>query len=150
MQELVAQWPVWAAFALLFCGAFVRGALTYWVGSLIRRRGARSRFAPRLADPVVLSARRQVARFGAPVVSVGFLTVGFQTAINLSAGFLAMPLRRFIPALVVGALLWATLYLTVGLAVVEAALGRVPWWWVLVAVALLMVVCLTTRRIRGR
>lgn len=145
MEELIEGWPFWAAFAFLFCGAFIRGCATYWVGSLVRRGGERSRFADRLAGPVVVTARRWVARFGAPVVSLGFLTVGFQTAINASAGLLAMPLRRFIPAVVVGAIFWATLYTTVGLAVIDAAVGRVPWWWALVALGVVVLVVLVSR-----
>lgn len=147
MEEFVAGWPFWAAFAFLFAGAFIRGGATYWVGSLVRRRGERSRFADSLQGPVARSAQRWVARFGAPVVSLGFLTVGFQTAINASAGFLSMPMRRFLPALVVGAALWSTLYTTVGLAVVDAALGRVPWWWAVVALVVIVGVVVVSRRI---
>lgn len=43
-----------------------------------------------------------------------------------------MPLCRYLPALVAGALIWATIYLTVGLAVLEAVWdGR---WWLPLAV----------------
>ena len=48
-----------------------------------------------------------VARWGAPVVTLSFLTVGIQTLVNLAAGVMRMPLRRYIPALTVGAILWA-------------------------------------------
>jgi membrane protein DedA with SNARE-associated domain len=57
-----------------------------------------------------------VARWGAPVVTVSFLTVGIQTLVNLAAGVMRMPLRRYLPALTVGAILWAFLYATVGFA----------------------------------
>jgi membrane protein DedA with SNARE-associated domain len=60
--------------------------------------------------------QRMVARWGAPVVTVSFLTVGIQTLVNLAAGVMRMPLRRYIPALTVGAILWAFLYATVGFA----------------------------------
>ena len=55
-----------------------------------------------------------VARWGAPVVTASFLTVGIQTLVNLAAGVMRMPLRRYIPALIVGSILWAFLYATVG------------------------------------
>jgi membrane protein DedA with SNARE-associated domain len=57
-----------------------------------------------------------VARWGAPVVALSFLTVGIQTLVNLAAGVLRMPLRRYLPALTVGAIIWALLYATVGFA----------------------------------
>ena len=46
---------------------------------------------------------------------LSFLTVGFQTLANLAAGVGRMPLRRYLPALVIGGLIWAVLYATVGL-----------------------------------
>jgi membrane protein DedA with SNARE-associated domain len=61
-----------------------------------------------------------VARWGAPVVIVSFLTVGIQTLVNLAAGVLRMPLRRYLPALTVGSIIWAFLYATVGFATFAA------------------------------
>jgi membrane protein DedA with SNARE-associated domain len=61
-----------------------------------------------------------VARWGAPVVTVSFLTVGIQTLVNLAAGAMRMPLRRYVPALTVGAIIWAFLYATVGFATFAA------------------------------
>jgi membrane protein DedA with SNARE-associated domain len=60
--------------------------------------------------------QQMVARWGAPVVTLSFLTVGIQTLVNLAAGVMRMPLRRYIPALTIGAILWAFLYATVGFA----------------------------------
>jgi membrane protein DedA with SNARE-associated domain len=133
MADLLHGRPLWIVFGVLFLGAVVRGGATYAVGRGARAGGSRSRFAGRLDAPIVRRAETWVRRFGAPLVALGFLTVGVQSAINAAAGMLRMPMRRFIPGLVVGALLWATLYTTVGLAVVDAALGRVPWWWALIA-----------------
>ena len=91
-----------------------------------------------------------VRRFGPPAVALGFLTVGVQTAINVSAGVLRMPQRRWLPAVVVGSLLWATLYTTVGLAFVGALLGEVEWWWAFVAAAVVALVVVVSRRLGGR
>ena len=125
MQRILDEWPVWAAFVLFFLGAFVRGAATYGVGRGLRRAGdSRQGLARQLDRPTMRRAEQWIGRWGAPVVSLGFLTVGVQTAINATAGLLNMPLRRYVPALVVGALIWATVYVTVGMAVIEAALGR--------------------------
>jgi membrane protein DedA with SNARE-associated domain len=51
---------------------------------------------------------------------LSFLTVGFQTLANLAAGVGKMPLRRYLPALVLGGLIWAVLYATVGLITLAA------------------------------
>jgi len=80
-------------------------------------------------------------------VTLGYLTVGVQSAINASAGILRMPLRRFLPAVALGALLWAVLYATVGLAVVDAWLGNLSWWWAVAAVGVLVAVVLVSRRL---
>jgi membrane protein DedA with SNARE-associated domain len=47
---------------------------------------------------------------------LSFLTVGLQTLINLAAGLTKMPLRRYAPALVLGSVIWAFLYASVGFA----------------------------------
>ena len=63
-------------------------------------------------------ATELVNRWGAWVVALSFLTVGFQTAANAAAGLTAMPARRYLPALAVGGLAWAIIYATVGLVAV--------------------------------
>jgi membrane protein DedA with SNARE-associated domain len=64
--------------------------------------------------------QQTVARWGAPVVTLSFLTVGIQTLVNLAAGVMRMPLRRYLPALTIGAILWAFLYATMGFATFAA------------------------------
>ena len=59
-----------------------------------------------------------VNRWGAGVVALSFLTVGFQTAANAAAGLTGMPAKRYLPALAVGGLAWAVIYATVGLVAV--------------------------------
>ena len=150
MEELTEGWPVWVVFVVLFLGAFVRGNATYWVGRAIRSGGARSRFATVLERPGMARAERWVRTVGPPAVALGFLTVGVQTAINISAGVLRMPQRRWLPAVTVGALLWATLYTTVGLAFVAALFGEVEWWWALVAAGVIALVVVVSRRLGRR
>ena len=147
MEELVAGWPFWAVLSVLWVGAVARGTATYWVGRGVRAGGARSRWAHHLDRPVVARAELWVRRIGPPAVTLGFLTVGVQTAINASAGVLRMPLRHFVPAVVLGGLLWAVLYATVGLAVVDAWLGNLSWWWAVLAVAVLAGVVVVSRRL---
>ncbi|MCB1238145.1 MAG: VTT domain-containing protein [Tetrasphaera sp.] len=150
VSELFSGWPAWAVFVVLALGAYARGSVTYWLGRGARVGSERSRWRRYAEAPIVGSAERWVGRVGAPLVSIGFLTVGVQTAINFSAGLLRMPQRRFQPAVIIGALLWATLYTTVGLAVVDAWLGHVPWWWALLGMAVVVLLIVVSRRITRR
>ena len=138
---------MWLVFGVLWLGAFARGNATYWVGRGVRAGGGRSRFSEQLDRPVVRRAEGWVRRFGAPAVALGFLTVGVQTAINASAGMLRMPQRRFLPAVAVGALLWALVYTTVGFTVLDAWFGDLAWWWALVALGVVVVIVLVSRRL---
>ena len=148
VEELVDDWPVWLVFAVLWAGAFARGTATYWVGRGVRAGGSRSRWARHLDSGVVRRAEGWVRRFGAPAVTLGFLTVGVQTAINASAGVLRMPQRRFLPAVVLGAALWSLVYTTVGFTVLDAWLGDLSWWWAVVAVGVVVAIVLVSRRLQ--
>ena len=59
-------------------------------------------------------ARVIMATWGVAAVPLSFLTIGLQTAINFSAGAMRMPVRRYLPAVIVGSLIWATIYATAG------------------------------------
>ena len=145
MDHLVDGWPYAAVFALFFASGMARSHLTYWAGRGLRHGGGRSRLAAHLDRPVVARAEGMVRRLGAPVVTLSFLTVGLQTAVNAAAGSLRMPMSRYLPATVVGSLAWAALYTTVGFAVARAWLGGLAWPWPvagLVAVAVLVGVSL--------
>lgn len=150
MSEFLDRLPLWVAFVVLFLGAFARGNATYWVGRGLRSGGERSRLARHLDRPVVARAEGWVRRFGAPAVALGFLTVGVQSAINAAAGMLRMPQRRFLPAVSIGAALWAALYTTVGFALVDAWVGRLSWWWALLALGVVAAVILLSRRLGRR
>ncbi|MFT4470490.1 hypothetical protein ACMX2H_11350 [Arthrobacter sulfonylureivorans] len=93
------------------------------------------------------------ARFGPLAVTLCFLTVGLQTAVIASSGIGRMPLRRFLPAVIVGSLIWAVVYATIGLAAMAAWFALIlasPWAAAGVAVAVAVVVlCLAKRRTKG-
>ena len=150
MSDVLDRWPVWAGFLALFLVACGRGGATYVLGRGLRAGGEHSRWAAHLDRPALQRAQGWVARWGAPVVALAFLTVGVQTAVNAAAGVLRMPLRRYLPGLLVGALLWASIYLPVGLAVVEAVAGALPWWVPLVVLVVVVAVAVTARRVVRR
>ncbi len=150
MRDLVDGWPFWVVLVAFWAGATARGVATYWVGRGVRAGGGRTRWATTSTGRPSPAPSASCAGSGRPPSPSAFLTVGLQSAINASSGMLRMPLRRFLPAVVLGALLWAAVYTTVGMAVVDAALGRVPWWWLLVAAGVVLLVVLAARRLRRR
>ncbi len=148
VREMAGGWPYWVTYVFFLSGSLVRSHATYAVGMGLRAGGRRTRWGRHLDRPSVAAAERLVARLGPVAVVISFLTVGVQSAINAAAGAMRMPLRRYSPAAFVGSLVWAAIYTTVGFALVDAALGRVPWWWVAVAAGLVLGVLLVTRRVR--
>ena len=61
-----------------------------------------------------------------------------------------MPWWRYVPGVVVGALFWATIYTTIGFAVLAAWFGDHPWPWVIGGVAAILVVAVVTWLVRRR
>jgi len=116
------QWgaPYPIAVALLFLIVLARSNATYWVGRLVANGAHRTRAAQWMDSAGYRRAVDRLNRWGAPAVSLSFLTIGVQTVINLAAGATRMPLVRYIPATVVGSIAWAFLYASVGFVGFEA------------------------------
>ncbi|MGW6538230.1 DedA family protein [Streptomyces sp. NPDC055051] len=106
----------------LYVIVLLRAGGTFAVGWLTGAGARRGRFAERMASARFQRAERAIQRWGAPVVAVSFLTVGFQTAANFLAGTMRMPLPRYLPALFVGGAAWAVIYAVFGIGAL-AALG---------------------------
>ena len=139
--DFLAGWPYPVAVATLFVIVLLRAGGTYALGRGAYAGAGRTRLARLTRTPAFARGQRLVERWGAPVVTLSFLTVGIQTVVNLAAGLGRMPLRRYLPALVVGGLLWAFLYATVwsvGLAGWRLVYERSPLAAVVVAVSLLL------------
>lgn len=110
------QWgvPFPLAVTALFVIVMFRANATYWLGRLGTAGARRTRLAHLLDSPGYLRAAERIDRFGAPVVAISFLTVGFQTLANLAAGATCMKLRHYLPAVTIGSIAWALLYATLG------------------------------------
>jgi membrane protein DedA with SNARE-associated domain len=113
-------WPYPVAVATLFAVVLLRAGATYALGRAAQTGARRTRVARLMARPGFARVQDLVARWGAPLVTASFLTVGVQTLVNLVAGMTQMPLRRYLPALALGSVLWAWLYATVGFATFSA------------------------------
>lgn len=107
-------WPYPVAVIVLFAIVLLRAGGTYALGRAAGVGARRTRLARLMARRGFARVQDLVARWGAPVVAISFLTVGVQTLVNLAAGLTRMPLRRYVPALVIGSIIWAFLYATVG------------------------------------
>jgi membrane protein DedA with SNARE-associated domain len=107
-----------APFAVVVLALFVivmlRANGTYWLGRALAAGARRSRWERLLESRHYATGARWLNRWGAPAVSLSFLTIGIQTMVNLAAGVARMPLRRYLPAVTVGCMMWAFMYGTVG------------------------------------
>ena len=99
-------------------------------------------------SPLYRKARRLINRWGVIAVPLCFLTVGLQTAVIITTGFTKMPLRRWVPAMLVGTFMWACIYTTIGFAIL-AALGLEPWMFPL-ALAIVITVLVIVTQLRER
>ncbi|WP_083678555.1 DedA family protein [Nocardiopsis sp. CNR-923] len=115
--------PFWIVYFTLLGVILLRVQATYWIGRGLGEGVSRSRMGRRLG-PRLETARERIDRFGAPVVTLSFLTVGVQTAVNLAAGAMRMRFGRYLVAMFLGSLIWAALWSVVFSGVVGA-------WWAL-------------------
>lgn len=106
--------PFHVIFGALFVIVMCRANATYWVGRLLQRGARHTRAARAMATPGYERAVAQLNKWGPPVISLSFVTIGFQTLVNLAAGATKMPLRSYLPAVTVGCVVWAALYGTLG------------------------------------
>ncbi|WP_017571778.1 DedA family protein [Nocardiopsis halotolerans] len=144
--------PFWIVYFTLLGVVLCRAQATYWIGRGLGAGVTRSRVGARLG-PRLETARRRIDRYGAPVVTLSFCTVGVQTAINLSAGAMRMRFPRYLAAMFVGSLIWAGLWGVVIGGVVGTWLTlflESPWMALGVCVLAAAVVALLVLRARRR
>jgi membrane protein DedA with SNARE-associated domain len=103
--------------AALFVIVMGRANATYWLGRLGLAGLRHTKLTKLVNSPGYLRATERIDRYGAPVITLSFFTIGFQTLANLSAGATAMKLRHYLPAVSLGSVIWALLYATIGKAV---------------------------------
>ncbi len=111
-----SQWdvPFPVVVAALFVVVMARANATFWLGRLGSAGIRRTKLAKLMDSPGYVRASERIDAYGAPVVSLSFLTIGFQTLANLAAGATGMKLRHYLPAVAIGGVAWALLYATLG------------------------------------
>jgi membrane protein DedA with SNARE-associated domain len=122
--------PFAITFAVLFGIVLLRAQATYWLGRGVTVGVLHTPLAAKLDNPRTTRAITALNRWGLPLVTVSFLTVGFQTVVNAAAGLIRMPWVRYTVAMLIGCVAWAAIYATVGIAAVEGMLALAahsPW-----------------------
>ena len=149
MKEWFDALPIEVALAFMWVVGIVRTSIVYALGALAAEGGARlDRIRKAMDSPLYRKARRLINRWGVIAVPLCFLTVGLQTAVIITTGFTKMPLRRWVPAMLVGTFMWACIYTTIGFAIL-AALGLEPWMFPL-ALAIVITVMVIVAQLRER
>ena len=149
MKDWFDTLPVEVALAFMWGVGIVRTSIVYGLGVLTAEGGARfDRIRKAMDSPLYRKARRLINRWGVIAVPLCFLTVGLQTAVIITTGFTKMPLRRWVPAMLVGTLMWACIYTTIGFAIL-AALGLEPWMFPL-TLAIVITVLVIVSQLRER
>ncbi|MDP9800235.1 membrane protein DedA with SNARE-associated domain [Arcanobacterium wilhelmae] len=129
LKNFLADGPIVWVFLFLFAGASMRAHTTYAIGRLARRlviesdtkpAGWRGAIWAAAHSPSVAKGMDFLRRRGWPAIPLGFLTVGFQSAIMFAAGVVGTAWGFFALAALPGALMWATIYSTIGWAAWQA------------------------------
>ena len=145
MKDWFDALPIEVALAFMWVVGIVRTSIVYALGALAAEGGARlDRIRKAMDSPLYRKARRLINRWGVIAVPLCFLTVGLQTAVIITTGFTKMPLRRWVPAMLVGTFMWACIYTTIGFAIL-AALGLEPWMFPLALALVIMVLVIVTQ-----
>ncbi|MBB6120305.1 DedA family protein [Nocardiopsis algeriensis] len=101
--------PFWIIYFTLLFVISLRAPATYWLGRGLGAGVTRSRIGKRIG-PRLTRAEDLINRYGAPVITLSFLTVGMQSAVNLAAGVVRMRFPKYMAAMFVGGLMWAGLW----------------------------------------
>lgn len=129
-----------------------RAQATYWLARGAVAGASRSRWGRWLDSAAVRRGSALLARWGLPVVTLSFLTVGLQTVVNAAAGIARVPWWRYTVAMLPGCVAWAFISATVGIALFWAVLATFAGspWGVVVLVALVVAAGVGTWSVRRR
>ena len=165
MPDGLQDAPFAALFGFFFAIVLVRTQATYWLARLVtvwtldRTRPVRpwvARVHAWLSGSSTARGVEVLRRWGLVAVPASFLATGTKTVVNAAAGVVRMPFGRYLPAMLLGCVLHAAIYATVGWAAWSAALAAAtgsPWGvavLVLLAAGLAALVVVAVRRRRAR
>lgn len=113
-------------------GAFVGDQVAYWIGSRVNVRRVRFLQGRRAQRTLDAAARTLDDRGGAFIIAARYIPVG-RVAVNMMAGTVGYPRRRFVPLTVIAAMTWTVYSALIGIGA-GAALAANPLLAVVVGV----------------
>ncbi|KAB2344371.1 DedA family protein [Actinomadura rudentiformis] len=117
--------PLWAALVVAILIIFVRGQAYYWIGRGLGAKLYTSRLGRRVGEERLRKVEALVARRGALAVFAAHWIAGLRHAIPICAGGMRMPLPRYLLATALGSILWTSMIMLGGYALV--------WGWLEIA-----------------
>ncbi|WP_054953441.1 DedA family protein [Flaviflexus massiliensis] len=131
MPESISSGPFIWLYLFLLVVVFTRAQATYWLGYYIASRlmknvpeeGWRRTFYDWSQKDAVTNGIATLHRRGWIIIPLSFLTVGFQTIIQLSAGLTRMVPINYTAAMFPGCLVWALIYSTIGFSMWNALIA---------------------------
>ncbi|MFI0445738.1 DedA family protein [Actinomadura sp. 6N118] len=117
--------PLWAALVAAILIIFVRGQAYYWIGRGLGAKIYTSRLGRRVGEERLRKVEALVARRGALAVFAAHWVAGLRHAIPICAGGMRMPLPRYLLATVLGSILWTSMVMLGGYALI--------WGWLEIA-----------------
>ncbi len=130
IASFTSQWPFVWIYLFFVAGACARSQAMYWIGRGATEGAVRTRFSRLLDSRHMGMAKKAVERWGMPVIPLSFLTIGLQSAVQVTIGLLRVGWLRFTLWSIPGWLVWALIYATGGTvalwAIIELAMHS-PW-----------------------
>lgn len=117
--------PLWPALVVLILIIFVRGQGYYWIGRWLGPRVHSSRVGRKVGEDRLRKVEDVVARRGVWAVFGAHWVAGLRHAIPITAGVTRMPLPRFTVATAFGSVIWTSMVMLGGYALV--------WGWLEIA-----------------
>lgn len=128
MLDWVASLPLWQASLFLFVVVFFRAQMTFGLGKLIHRGVLKTKWGQR-AEKAEENQSGMIAlkKYGWPVIPLSFLTVGFQSVVQLGAGMLDWKWSKYTLVALPGYVTWGVVYafggLTLFRSIVNGSIG---------------------------
>lgn len=116
MLNWVASLPLWQATLFLFIVVFFRAQMTFGLGKLIHMGILKTKWGEKAEKSEENRAGMlALQKYGWPVIPLSFLTVGFQTVVQLAAGMLDWKWSKYTLVALPGYLAWGFVYAAGGL-----------------------------------
>ncbi|MCL2112797.1 MAG: hypothetical protein FWH31_02485 [Streptococcaceae bacterium] len=117
MLNWVASLPLWQATLFLFIVVFFRAQMTFWLGKLMYKGILKTNLSKNTTRSEEKRAGiAALQKYGWPVIPLSFLTVGFQSVVQIGAGLLDWNWFKYTLVALPGYLAWGFIYAFGGLA----------------------------------